>query len=123
MPDEQVLEVHVEDLGSLSLAGFIIREMINRNLQKPGMAGRVGRMNVVMEIRVSRMVHTLRVQNGEVSLRNGTATDVQVRVRGSMNDFLTLCLFKIPWEGLLKGRLWASGRIYKLPGVMPLLLI
>ena len=115
-------EVQVEDPGTLCLVGLIIRELINQNLKKPEVAAKVARMNVVMEIRASRMLITLRVQNGEVSIRNGSDPDVQVRVRGSLNDFLDLGLFQIPWGGILSGRVWASGRIYKLPSVMPLMI-
>lgn len=114
-------EVLVDDPGSLNLLGLVLRQLINQNLKKPKLVQKLPGMHVVMGLRAGRMCVTLRVKDGTVSLENGSAPDVNIRVRGSMKDFMTLGLSKVPWEGLLRGRLWASGRIYKLPGVISLL--
>ncbi len=123
MPQEQTPQVQVDDPGGLNLVGLILRELVNQNLQKPKVARKVKKMNLVMEIKAGKMFVTLRAQNGVVSMHNGSAPDVHLKVRGSMNDFLSLGVLEIPWQGLLRLRLWASGRIYKLPAAISLLLV
>ncbi len=121
--DVRMPEVKVENLGSLVLVGLIIREILNQNLERPENQQRIKKMNLNLVIQASRQVITLKIKQGEVSLANGADPEADVKVRGEINDFLDLALFKLPVKSFLKGKLRLSGKIYKLPGFIPLIMV
>jgi hypothetical protein len=119
-------EVKVDDLGSLCLVGLIIRQILNQNLEKPKNQDRIRRMNLNLVLQASSQVTSLKIKNGEVSLKNGADPEAEIRVKGGLNDFMDLALGRVPLRSVLTGRLMIGGKIYKaykLLGFLPLILV
>ena len=106
-------EVKLKVPGEMNLLGYIMRSLIERNLQTERGARAFARMKGSIMVGASRMRITMEFTDGDLVMEVG-ARKADVSVRGSMDSLLGVALgHGMVWP-LLSGKLKVGGKVWRL---------
>ena len=110
--------------GEMNLLGYILRGLVERNLETPKGAKAFSKMKGTVLVGASKMTVTLDFSGEDLQMEVG-AQDRQsrsdVRVRGSMDTLLGVSLGKGMVWPVVTRRLKVGGKVWRLLRMLPLL--
>lgn len=107
--------------GEMNLLGYILRSLVERNLQTPKGARALSKMKGTVLVGASRMTVTLDFSGEGLGMRVGSQGKPDVRVRGSMDALLGVSLGKGMVWPVMTRRLRVGGKFWRLLRMLPLL--
>jgi hypothetical protein len=105
----------------MNLLGYILRALINRNLQTDAGVRALKKMKGKILVGASRMKVTLDFDGDDLQISVGAREKAQTRVSGSMDTLLGVALGKGMVGPVLAGRLKVGGRVWRLLRMLKLL--
>lgn len=113
-------EVRIEEPAKMSIAGLILKKIIDQNISNPAVYAKVKELDCIINIQVGRMKLHLMLKNGDIEIRSGLHPQPTAGVAGSMDAILEVGqrqFYKVPGS-FLSGKFKVSGNVLAL---MPLL--
>lgn len=107
--------------GEMNMLGYILRCLVERNLETPKGARAFAKMKGTVMVGASRMRVTLDFSGEDLVVEMGWRDNVDVRVRGSMDTLLGVSLGKGMIWPVVTGRLKVGGKVWRLLRMLPLL--
>jgi len=107
--------------GEMNLLGYILRSLVERNLDTPKGARAFSRMKGTVLVGASKMTVTLDFSGDDLEMDVGEKGKADVRVRGSMDTLLGVSLGKGMVWPVLTRRLKVGGKVWRLLRMLPLL--
>ena len=105
----------------MNLLGYILRSVIDRNLQSPTGQRTFQKMKGRVLVGASQMKVTLDFDGDDLQMSVGEQGKAQARVQGSMDTMLGVSLGKGMIGPVLSGRLKVGGRVWRLLRMLKLL--
>jgi hypothetical protein len=107
--------------GEMNLLGYILRGLVERNLETPKGARAFSKMKGTVLVGASRMKVTLDFSGEDLVVEVGGQGKADVRVQGSMDSLLGVSLGKGMIWPVLTRRLKVGGKVWRLLRMLPLL--
>ncbi len=107
--------------GEMNLLGYILRSLVERNLQTPKGARAFSKMKGTVLVGASRMTVSLDFSGEDLEMQVGEHGRPDVRVRGSMDTLLGVSLGKGMVWPVMSRRLKVGGKVWRLLRMLPLL--
>ena len=105
----------------MSLLGLILASIITRNLEREENLKRLQKLSGAVQVTAGEMMVTLRFEQGRLTVVRGGDDKARAAVSGSMESLMGVALGQGmvgPW---LAGRLKASGNLFMLLKMLPLM--
>ena len=107
--------------GEMNLLGYILRSLVERNLETPRGARALSKMKGTVLVGASRMTVTLDFSGDDLEMEVGEKGKSDLRVRGSMDALLGVSLGKGMVWPVITRRLKVGGKAWRLLRMLPLL--
>lgn len=107
--------------GEMNLLGYILRALIERNLETPRGAKAFSRMKGRVMVGASAMRVTLEFSGDELVMRVGDQPKADARVHGSMDALLGVALGHGMVGPVLSGKLKVGGKAWRLLRMLKLM--
>lgn len=114
-------QIKFKKAGEMNLVGYILRALIERNLETPAGARAFAKMKGRVLVGASAMEITLNFSDGDLIMSVGRDGKPDARVRGSMQALLDVSLGKGMIGPLLSGRLKVGGKAWRLLRMLKLM--
>jgi len=113
-------EVKMENPGSMSVAGLIIKSIVERNISDPSRYKKISNVESIINIQAGKMKVHLVLNKGEITLAPGLHPNPTAGVAGTMDAIMNVGLMrfhKLP-AAMLRGEFKLGGDIMALLPLM-----
>jgi len=115
--------IKIEQAESVNLLGLILKNIIQKNLQKPRIAQMVNGLSSSINIKAGRMKANIRFKDGDIIISSGFSERADASVKGTMSAFIDMGLRRNIIKRFLKGDVKIGGNVLKLLPLLRLLSI
>lgn len=115
------MPVQLDEPATMNLLGLFLRDLLDRNLDRPEGAARARRLRGHLVFQAGRMAVTLHLEGDRLLLERGAMARPTAEVNGDLATFLGISLGRHPLGAFLRGQLRVRGNIGLLLRTLPLL--
>jgi putative sterol carrier protein len=119
-------EVILTDGDATYGLGFMLKDIVDRNLAKPDICRKIKNLNtkVVIETTDTNVAITMIFKAGKIYMKNGKVSDFNLYIGADFTTLADLCACKISaFKAILKKKLVTKGSMLKLLKIQKVLLI
>lgn len=116
-------EVKIEELNKMSIAGLILKKIIDQNIADPAKFAKVSNLDSVINLQIGRMKIHLIMKYGAIEVRPGHHSSPTASVAGTMDAILNVGMgqyHRVPAK-FLSGKFKIGGNVMALMPLMHIL--